>query len=145
MSVAYYLDLVENCNNQKIQKELINMFQLISEKLDNLGLITVLEKFIDSHNTNIHLFNKFIELYGERFQGFYPEHRIRTLLAFTNARLKQVDFFVKNLERVVKQGNQFRSYTNQIIDSVFRLGLIEPEVSSLIIEIVKNVRKYLSI
>jgi len=56
-----------------------------------------------------------------------PEERIRTLESFSNIKIKQSDFLLKNLEKISANLNHYKFYYTQIFNSLFKLGFDDKE------------------
>ncbi|CAD8077735.1 unnamed protein product [Paramecium sonneborni] len=127
-----YYDLVMNSKEFSILKELSHQFAQFSAKLGLIKIIKIIEKFQKYHITNQTIYNALLEQYGIQFNSTFNEMRIQVLILLTSAKLKQVDVFQKTLEKINRFPQIYKSYFNEVLESLIQLGINETQIVELI-------------
>ncbi|CAD8163609.1 unnamed protein product [Paramecium octaurelia] len=127
-----YFDLVMNAKEPTLIKELAYNFPQVGTKIALPKLIKIIEKFQKNNVANQMIYNILLEQYGLQFSGAFNELRVQVLSILANGKLKQVDVFLKTLEKISKAPQFYKTYFGDILESLIQLGITEPDVVNLI-------------
>ncbi|CAD8073800.1 unnamed protein product [Paramecium primaurelia] len=138
LSPRQYFDLVMNSKEIMIIKELAYIFPQIGIKLGIVKLIKVVEKFQKNQAANQMIYNILLEQYGFQFNSTFNELRCQVLTLLANGKLKQVDVFLKTLEKINRSPQFYKTFFGDILEALIQLGITEPEIVQLIKSMVEK-------
>ncbi|CAD8163835.1 unnamed protein product [Paramecium octaurelia] len=128
MTSRQYFDLVMYSKEVTIIKELAFQFPSIGAKLGLIKTLKVVEKFQKYHLSNQMIYNILLEQYGQSFNSIFNELRIQVLSLLSIGKLKQVDVFLKTLEKINKSPQSYKTFFNDILECIIQLGMTENEI-----------------
>ena len=64
----------------------------------------------------------------------HAEERIKCMESFAAIKIKQDDFFHKNLEKIAEHYSNYTNYFVNVINSLFKIGYDDPKSSKIILE-----------
>lgn len=124
---------------QPIIKELINAYPNFNKKLQFHDLVRILQKFTQINCKHPNIYNSILSDIGNNFLTMTPEERIICLQSFSQMKIKQVDFFQKNLESIAQNFGLYRRYLSNILQSLYFVGYDNQESIKDILKITEEI------
>lgn len=83
-------------------KEIINAYQNFHKRLPFADIVRVLVRFTTLNCKHPNIYNYILNDIGSNFASMTSEERVKCLEAFSVIKIKQVDFYHKNLEKIAE-------------------------------------------
>lgn len=124
---------------QPIIRELINSYPNFNKKLQFNDLVRILQKFTQINCKHPNIYNSILSDIGNNFLTMSAEERIICLESFAQMKIKQVDFFQKNIESIAQNFQLYRRYLPNILNSLYQVGYDNQESSKDILKIAEEI------
>lgn len=120
-------------------KELMNTYNLYNRRMPISDIIRILFHFAILNCRHPTIYNSILIDIGNYFNVIGADDRIKCMNAFSYIKIKQNDFYQKNLEKIAEFPSNFRGYLDHILNSLFKIGYDQPESVKDILKLIQTI------